>query len=144
MSAIEITPQEAADLEVMLSDFSNATALKLPKPAPPRNLGFLDDSPWEAWIKRFDAAPGSWIGQSVSGGEFLAYRLRVEGRDVTLVLFSWSQAGFDCPALVEGHPKTARQAGEMWLGQTSLQEHAPNHPIYEVMLPPSRRPKVLF
>ncbi len=107
----------------------NASTLSLPEANLP-NKPFAIADTWSAWTN----AGHDYLGQSVNGGEFLAYRLTVDsGEKVTLVMFSWSQGGFDGCALVDGHSETLCEAAEMWLGNTAADEYSNDHQIHEII-----------
>ena len=84
---------------------------------------------WNSWVN----ADHDYLGKSVKGGEFLAYRLAAEnGEKVTLVMFSYTQGGFDA-ALIDGHAESVEAAAMMWLGDTNADEYGDDDPIREIL-----------
>jgi len=86
-------------------DGVNATALDLPEPQTDSDEYGQFGSPWEKLVALGDAKQIDWLGKSVEDGEFLAYRLMIQEQPVTLMLFSWSQGGFESVALCDGHAR---------------------------------------
>lgn len=124
---ITILPQQVSEL-LALTDGVNASSCNLPPPHLPGQ-----DTLWERWVDTFSRA-GGYLGCRVPGGEFIAYKLSLDGQPYTLVLFSWTQGGFDGAALVDGHPADMEGAAQMWLGETTLSEHDSFHPIHEILV----------
>jgi hypothetical protein len=111
-------------------DGVNASIVKLPNDVTLPASQYPAADLWDSWIN----ADHDHIGKSVEGGEFLAYRIEAEnGEKVTLVMFSWSQGGYDGACLIDGHAESLEDAAVMWLGDTNADEYGDNHAINEIL-----------
>ena len=113
-----------------VTDGVNASSIQLPQGVSLPDSRYPAADLWDSWVN----AAYDYLGKSVEGGEFLAYRIEAEnGEKVTLVMFSWSQGGFDGAALIDGHAETLEDAAMMWLGDTTADEHGDDHAINEIL-----------
>jgi hypothetical protein len=112
-----------------VTDGVNASSIQLPQDVSLPDSQYPAADLWDSWVN----ADHDYLGKSVEGGEFMTYRIEAEnGEKVTLVMFSWSQGGFDGSALVDGHPENIGEAASMWLGDTAVNECEDDHAIHEI------------
>jgi hypothetical protein len=113
-----------------VTDGVNASSVNLPNNVSLPESRYPEPDFWDSWVE----AAHDYIAQSVEGGEFVAYRIACEGGEkVTLVMFSWSQGGFEGAALIDGWAESLAAAAMMWLGKTSADEHGDDHAIREIL-----------
>jgi len=128
---MKVSKQEIADIILSLNG-SNASSIHLPDGQEYKRKCKYDNA-WSDWVRKF-ANTNDFIGRSVAGGEFVAYKMYINGSKCALILFSWLQGGFDSPVLVDGHPDNIYDAGYLWLGDTNVEdEEYINHPIRKII-----------